>query len=108
MGQGVVIASVIDDPDIGDDEVFNASSAVSVNDVVHDQGRRGIRAGRRVGSVAEVHDDAVAVSYDCVEAIIGAGNDVVGNDVVESGIGVVPLGTVEGYSACPPHLYPLW
>ena len=60
--KSVVVASVIDYPDIADDEVLDASSAISVNYVVRDEGSGSIRTGSRVASVAEVHDDAVAVA----------------------------------------------
>jgi len=98
--QRVVITSVIDDPDIADDEVFNASPAISVDHIVRDQGSGSIGAGRRVGAVAQVHNDAVAVTM-IGRAVVGAGNNVVGNNVVKSGIAVVPLRAIERYSTRP-------
>ena len=60
--QTVVVAGVIDNPDIRDDEVFNASATISIDHVICDQGSGSIGAGGRIGAVAEVHDDAVAVA----------------------------------------------
>ena len=57
----VVIAGIVDDPDIRHNEAFNAASAVSVDHVIHDQGRRCIGAGRGVGLVAQVHDNPVTI-----------------------------------------------
>jgi len=34
--EGIVVAGVIDDPDVGDDETFDASSAIAIDNIVCD------------------------------------------------------------------------
>ena len=98
--QVVVIAGVVDDPEVGDDVGDDASAAVAVDDGVEDEGGRSIGGGGVIGAGAEVEDDAVAVRLVCT-LVDFAGDDVVGDDVVEAGVVVKPLSGVEGDGAGP-------
>jgi len=98
--QVVVEAGVVDDPEVGDDVGDDASAAVTVDDVVDDEGGRSIGGGGVIGTGAEVEDDAIAVGL--VGALVDfAGDDVVGDDVVEAGVVIEPLSGVEGDGAGP-------
>jgi hypothetical protein len=96
----VVIAGIVDDPEVGDDVSDDAPAAIAVDDVVEDEGGRSVGGGGGVGAAAEVEDDAVAVGV--VGALVNfAGDDVVGDEVVEAGVGIEPLIGVEGDGAGP-------
>ena len=79
----VLVAGVVDDPEVSDDKGLDAAAAVAVDDVVDDQRRWCIRSAVVIGAVAEVEDDAVAVGV-IGGAVVFAGDDVVGDDVVEA------------------------
>src|ERR1700757_4297433 len=96
----IVEAGVVEDPEVGDDVGDDASAAIAVDDVVEDEGGRSVGGGGGVGAGAEVEDDAVAVGV--VGALVDfAGDDVVGDEVVEAGVGIEPLVGVEGDGAGP-------
>jgi hypothetical protein len=87
--QVVFEAGVVDDPEVGDDEGVNASAAIAVDDVVDDEHGRSVGGGVVIGTIAEVGDHAVAVGV--VGALVDfAGDDVVGDDVVEAGVVIEP------------------
>ena len=86
----VVVAGVVDDPEVGDDVGMNAASAIAVDDVVDDEDGWGIGGRGVIGAVRKIEDDAVAVG------VVGGGaefaaDDVVGDDVVEAGVVIEPL-----------------
>jgi hypothetical protein len=98
--QVVVIAGIVDDPEVGDDVGDDASATIAVDDVVEDEGGRSIGGGRVIGTGAEVKDDAVAVGL--MRALVDfAGDDVVRDDVVEAGVVIEPLVGVVGDGAGP-------
>src|SRR5207248_4824 len=90
--QIVFVAGVVDEPEIGSAIGLDAASAVAVDHVIDDE------RGRRVA--AQVEDDAVAVGV-IARAVVFAGDDVVGGDVVEAGVIIEPLGAVVGDGAGP-------
>src|SRR5437899_7799307 len=93
-------AGIVDDPEVGDDVSDDAAAAIAVDDVVDNQSRRSIGGGGVVGAGTEVEDDAVAVGV--MSALVDfAGDDVVGDDVVEAGVVIEPLVGVVGDSAGP-------
>src|SRR5690349_2000282 len=98
--QVVVEASVVDDPEVGDDIGDDAAAAIAVDDVVDNESGRSVGGSGVVGAGTEVEDDAVAVGL--IGALVDfAGDDVVGDDVVEAGVVVEPLVGVVGDGAGP-------
>ena len=98
--QVIFVAGVVDEPEVGDDVAEDAAAAVAIDDVVDDQGGGSVGGGGVIGAVAEVEDDAVAIGF--VGALVDfAGDDVVGDDVVEAGVIVEPLVAVVGDGAGP-------
>jgi hypothetical protein len=98
--QIIVVAGVVDDPEVGDHVGDDTPTAIAVDDVVEDERGRSIGGGGFIGTGAEVENDTVAVGV--VGALVDfSGDDVVGDDVVEAGIVVEPLIGVEGDGAGP-------
>ena len=93
-------ASIVDDPEVGDDVSDDAAAAIAVDDVVEDEGGRSIGGGGVVRAAGEVEDDAVAVGV--MGALVDfTGDDVVGDEVVEAGVVIEPLVGVVGDGAGP-------
>ena len=86
----VFVAGVVDEPEVGDDIAEDAATTIAVDDVVDDEGGRGIGGGGVIGAGTEVEDDAVAVGM-IGGAVEFTGDDIVGDDVVEAGVVVEPL-----------------
>ena len=91
--KAVVVAGIVDDPDVGHDIVLDASAAIAVDNIVDDQSRGSICRGGSIAAAAEIHDDAVSVGV-IAGTVVGAGDDVVGDDVVQSLILIEPLTAV--------------
>ncbi len=101
--QGIEIifeAGIVDEPEVGDDIAEDAAAAIAVDDVVDDEGGRGIGGGGVRGAGTEVEDDAVAIGM-IGGAVEFTGDDIVGDNVVEAGVVVEPLVGVEGDAAGP-------
>ncbi len=90
--QVVFVAGIVDDIEVLDVVGLDAAAAIAVDDVVEDEGRGRV--------AAEIEDDAVAVGM--VGSVVELADDgVVGDDVVEAGVGIEPLAGVERDAAGP-------
>src|SRR5207302_7323647 len=87
--QYILITGVVHDPDAADGVIYNTVCTVVVNHIVDNQTRWCIGIAEAACSVGtHIEDDSIAVG---VPGVLLAGYDVVGNDVMESGIVVVEL-----------------
>ena len=90
--QVILVASVVDDPEVGDAVGLNAATTITIDDIIDNQ------RGRRVR--AQVQDDPVSIGV-VAGPVVFPGNDVVRSYVVKAGIRIEPRRRVVGDGAGP-------
>src|ERR1700740_2257370 len=104
--QAILVTGVIYDPEICHHVGFNAPAAIAIDHVVDHQRRRGVRRAMVISPIAEIEDDSVTVGV-FTRAVVLAGDDIVGDDVMETGIAIEPLVAIVGNPAGPAITVPI-